>query len=144
MAKKTESEKTEAIEVLERFDPSEKAEIDGDPTFEFKVDEESVPSDLVTVWPHLSDVNTYKGRGWREVRAGEDGIELLSGLQFQKGEQIRMADHVLMVRDKGRHERVLAGERAANRKTREAFLKKANGDVFVNNPGSGPRQMARR
>lgn len=134
----------EQLEIIERFDAREQAEIDGDPCYEAKLVDESIPSDVVPVWAHESDVRAYKGRAWREVKAGEEGIEMLCGAEFAKGETMTFRDHTLMVRDRGRHEKILAAERSRNRATRGHFLKTANAPVFVNNPGDGPRQMARR
>lgn len=134
----------EQVEVIERFDAREQAEIDGDPNFEARLIDESIPGDLVPVWAHESDVRAYKGRGWREAKAGEEGIEMLCGAEFAKGETMTFRDHVLLVRDRARHEKILAAERQRNRATRGHFLKTANAPVFVNNPGDSPRQMARR
>ena len=138
------TESTEALEIIERFDPSEKAEIDGDPSFDAKLKDDSIPSDLVCCWVHQRDEKTYQGRGWREARAGDDGISMLNDLQFPKGSRMTFEDHVLYVRDKARHDRVQAAERKRNRDTRAAFIKSSNGSIFVNNPGDGPRQMFRR
>ncbi|HYE97434.1 MAG TPA: hypothetical protein VEJ18_00930 [Planctomycetota bacterium] len=146
MPKATKPETKETIEVIERFDPAEQAEIDGDPTFEMKLDPDSVPADQFPVWVHHSDEAMYKARGYREVRYGasNDGIEMLSGLTFDEGARMTYADHVLYVRDKERHERITANERKRNRDLRARFIKGANKTIYVNTPGDGPREMARR
>lgn len=134
----------ENLEIIERFDPAEKAEIDGDPCFDAQLKDDSIPSDLVPCWVHTRDERTYQGRGWRRAVAGQDGIQMLNDLQFPIGAPMTFEDHTLYVRDRARHERVTAAERKRNRDTRASFIKSSNGSIHVNNPGDGPRAMARR
>jgi hypothetical protein len=134
-------------QVLERFDPSEDAVTDGDPTYEFMLREK--PADLHPVWVHQSDVTSYKAKRYRDARVGSDDVELLCGVTFEEGEIPKMADHQLMVRERGYHEKATERERRANRETRNVMLskKRTQGDIFVPAPsgnGNGPRAMQQR
>lgn len=140
---------TEAVEVLERFDPSQDSVPDGDPAFEFMLSEKD--ADKHYVWanqhedPRLDNVQAYKAKRYRIANAEE--AQMLSGLQFEPGETPRVADHILMVRDREYHEKSTARERKVNRETRAQMLskKRIEGDVFVPAPnGNGPRAMQQR
>lgn len=117
------------IEVLERFDPSEEAEVDGDPTFEAKLVPESIPDDMVPLWAHQSDVGFYKGRGYRDARAGQDEVRLLCGTEFAEGETMRFRDHQLLLAPKEQFSRRYSNERFRNRETRKAILRNATGSI---------------
>jgi hypothetical protein len=134
----------EQLEVLERVDPSEEAEIDGDPSFNFKLKQEGCPADKVAVWVHKDAVKTYRGRRWSEARAGQDGLQFAAERPDEHGSLIQEEDHILMLRDRGYHERSLNAERKHSRQVRASFIKAANKTIYVNAPGDSPRSMDRR
>lgn len=144
MAKtKPETEAVVTEEVLERFDPEEDTEIDGDIRFELKLDEDTIPKDKHPVWVHNSDIPMYKGMRYA-IATADEGIQMASGLKFQPGEAMTFRDHTLMLRDRGYHERVEANQHKANRELRAKMIKSANNTVFLNERGDGPRAMGTR
>lgn len=139
------------IEVLERHDPDEDGVTDGDPSFEFAIDESTLPPDVHPVWvkrsdnPNLDDVAVYKGNRFVEVR-GEHGIKLKSGAVFEPGQIVHVRDHILMVRDKAVHNGRIAREQAKNRELRARMLnpKVMNKTTYVKGDADGPRAMQQR
>jgi hypothetical protein len=133
-----------AEKILERFDPTEDSEIDGDIRFELKLDEATIPADKHPVWVHVSDIPMYKGMRYAEAKAGDDGIEMANGLKFDRGDRMTYRDHVLMLRDRGYHEAAESRAHKANRDLRAKMIKGANKTIFLNGATDGPRAMNQR